>query len=116
MTLAVYRASLRLAWRSVWVWGVTLPMLLLVWAATNTCAGSACVGEYFHAPFALPFFLGQMIATVAFAQLERAQHADETMEALPYRAAPVVLGRVGALYTLWLGVGTLLYLFAGFLT
>lgn len=116
MSLAVYRASLKLVWRSVWIWGVTLPMLLLVWASTHTCAGSACVGEYFHAPFAMPFFLGQMIATVAFAQTERAQRADETLEALPYRAAPVVLGRVAALYTVWLAAGTLLYLFAGYLT
>ncbi|MGE5673665.1 MAG: ABC transporter permease [Mycobacterium leprae] len=113
MTLAVYRASLRLTLRSVWVWAVTLPMLLFAWFVSTMGYN---VTQFVHEPFFSVFFLGQMMATVAYAQMERAARVDELLEALPYRSAPVLIGRAVSFYTVWLVAGTLVYVVSAGIT
>lgn len=110
MTWALFRASLRLILRSFWLYAVTAPMLAIAWIWAAKFPGSSCVTEFFHQPALMPFFLGQMIATVAHVQTGQAQRVDETLEGTPYRSNALVLGRAGAVYTAWLGAGTLIFL------
>ncbi|HWI61205.1 MAG TPA: hypothetical protein VNT75_05195, partial [Symbiobacteriaceae bacterium] len=110
MTLAVYRATLRLILRSFWIYAVTVPMLGLAWVAGMKCRGTTCLTEFFHQPFMMFFFLGQMLAAVASIQTERTQRAEEMLAALPGSTAATVAGRAGAIFTAWLAAGTLIFL------
>lgn len=111
MTATAFRAAWRLTLRSYWIWSVTGLVLFVLFVLTRLGEGVGHLLSLVHMPAIFPFFfLGQMLATVYDAQQERTAGVQELLESLPYRPVPVLLGRLGAVYSLWLAAGTAVYL------
>lgn len=110
MIAVAFRSTSRLLLRSYWIWSVTVLVLAVLYLLTRFGDGVGMLLELYHMPVIFGFFfLGQMLATVYDAQQERGGGVEEIQESLPYRPVPLVLGRLGAVYALWLAAGSLIY-------
>jgi hypothetical protein len=113
MTRAVFKATVTLALRSGWVWGVGVVSLLIVWLFGRFGGGVLEMADVAHRPgFTLwaVFFLGQTLAVVAEAHRDWSERTGEAFGALPYRSPALVAAKFAAWYLVWLATATFVYI------
>jgi len=112
MLLAVVQSQGRLAFRSAGPW-ITLATAVALAAGISWGGATGRIFYHYNELGAPIFCLLAMLFTATAARREHSEHVEELIGALPYEAAPWVLGRFLVQYLIWLAVSVVAWAAAG---